>query len=245
MRAKPDLYTYYAVVEACRRPGCPLCRLSEQWVERYLDGLMYEKINDPGLRETLVRSLGFCNEHAWRFAGLSGGASLGVAIIYRSLINRLAGNLQQMRYTTPGSLPWQRVLESLDHERSAGATRAVVQSLAPQAGCPACIHRDEMETVALTAVVARLSQDRGLQEALRAVGGLCLPHLRRAFQLVRDEATFETLQALALDRLAALLGELDEFIRKNDYRFRHEGFGPEGDSWRRAVAWLVGAAGVR
>jgi hypothetical protein len=245
MRTKPDPNTYHAVLEACRQPGCPLCRLADQWVGRYLDGLMYENVNDPGLRETLAQSLGFCNEHAWRFAGLSGGASLGVAIIYRSLINQIAGALRQGRYSAPGSLHWQRAREGLDREQPAGATRAVVQSLEPQTGCPACVHRDELETLALTAVVEGLRQDRGLQEALRAAGGLCLPHLRRAFQLVRDEATFETLKAVMLDQLAALLGELDEFIRKNDYRFRHEGFGPEGDSWRRAVAWLVGAEGVR
>jgi len=245
MHSKSDPISYHAVLEACRQPGCPLCRLADQWVGRYLDSLMYENVNDPGLRETLARSLGFCNEHAWRFAGLSGGASLGIALIYRSLINRIAGALERARYTAPASLPWQRVREGLDREQPSGAARALIQSLEPQAGCPACSHRDEMETTTLTAVVAGLGQDRGLQEALRAAGGLCLPHLRRAFQLARTAAAFETLQAMMRDQMATLLSELDEFIRKNDYRFQHEGFGPEGNSWRRAVAWLVGAEGTR
>jgi hypothetical protein len=37
-----------------------------------------------------------------------------------------------------------------------------------------------------------------------------------------------------------LRAELGEFIRKNDYRFIHEGFGTERDSWRRAVAMGAG-----
>jgi len=83
-----------------------------------------------------------------------------------------------------------------------------------------------------------------LRTAFQVSAGLCLPHLRRAFQLARDEATFETLVTLTRDRLTALRAELDEFIRKNDYRFRDEGFGPEGDSWRRAIAQIVGREGL-
>ena len=40
------------------------------------------------------------------------------------------------------------------------------------------------------------------------------------------------------------LGELDEFIRKNDYRFMSEGFGSEGDAWIRAIERLSGADGA-
>jgi hypothetical protein len=34
--------------------------------------------------------------------------------------------------------------------------------------------------------------------------------------------------------------ELNEFIRKNDYRFTEEGMGKEGDSRRRILAWMAG-----
>jgi hypothetical protein len=36
-----------------------------------------------------------------------------------------------------------------------------------------------------------------------------------------------------------LLSELDEFIRKDDYRFANEPLGEERDSWTRAVAARV------
>jgi len=38
-----------------------------------------------------------------------------------------------------------------------------------------------------------------------------------------------------------LLAQLSEFIRKNDYRFRDEPVGEEGDAWLRAIAALAGA----
>ncbi len=41
-----------------------------------------------------------------------------------------------------------------------------------------------------------------------------------------------------------LVTELDESIRKNDYRFVSEGFGAEGDAWIRALERLSGAAGA-
>jgi len=37
---------------------------------------------------------------------------------------------------------------------------------------------------------------------------------------------------------------LDEYIRKQDYRFRHEPLGEERDAPRRALAWAAGAEGL-
>jgi hypothetical protein len=38
--------------------------------------------------------------------------------------------------------------------------------------------------------------------------------------------------------------ELDEFVRKFDYRYADEARGREGNSWSRAVEMFVGRAGV-
>jgi hypothetical protein len=179
------LKSYFDVLDACAKPGCPLCRLSEQVINRYLDAILYESVNDPGIREQFHRSLGYCSE-------------------------------------------------------------AAVQSLQSEATCPACVQRDRMETIALIAMLKALAQeDERMQAALRSSAGLCLPHLRRVLELARDQAAFERLLAITQEKIAELAGELDEFIRKNDYRFSQEGFGAEGDSWQRAIAWMVGARGVR
>ena len=73
-----------------------------------------------------------------------------------------------------------------------------------------------------------------LQERLRAANG----KEKRAFTPpVVDETLTARVKELAWERLG---GELSEFIRKQDYRFRDEPWGDEGNAWLRAAAALVG-----
>jgi len=240
----PRLLSYFDVLEACAEPGCPLCRLSERKVNRYLDGIMYEYVNDPGTRGQLRRSLGYCNEHAWRLPETGGGPALGIAIIYRDLAGQALSRLENPRYAAPRRFSLRRLVEVLDRDRPTAATESVLRRLEEQ--CPACAHRDTMEDIALIAVLEALARgDERMQTALNASSGLCLPHLRRALELVRDEVAFECLAKIAQEKLAALNDELGELLRKSDYRFNKGDFGPERDSWRRAIAWVAGSRGVR
>ena len=246
MKKDLTLYSYFDLLEACAKPGCPQCRLSEKWVNSYLDAIMYESVNDPGTREQLHRSLGYCNEHAWRLPDTGGGAALGIAIIYRDLAGRILGALEKARFAPANRLSLRQAQELLDREKPTVATQALVRGLQPHEECPACAHRDMMETIALTAMLNALAQnDERMQAALKTSAGLCLPHLRRAFELARDQIAFERLLTITKEKVSELVSELDEFICKSDYRFNQDGFGPEGDSWRRALAWMVGARGVR
>ena len=85
--------TSYDLIEACQQRGCPICRLEQRAVERYLDSLFYESVNDPKLRERLRDSLGFCREHAWLAIDKRLGNALGFAIIYRDVINNVLRKL--------------------------------------------------------------------------------------------------------------------------------------------------------
>lgn len=99
--------------------------------------------------------------------------------------------------------------------------------------CPACAaerkaersYREALETLPLERLAPALEQGRAF---------LCLTHLRA----VRDEER----RALFRARLEALLDELSEFERKQDYRFRDEPVGAERDSWIRAIRALGGEA---
>ena len=46
---------------------------------------------------------------------------------------------------------------------------------------------------------------------------------------------------LEAKKLELLRGELNEVIRKNDYRFRSEEWGAERDAWVRALAMVTPA----
>jgi hypothetical protein len=77
---------YFVLLEALQQPGCALCRLLSSDTRRYLDGLLYESVNDSGFRNVWLTSRGFCHRHAWMMAESANG--LGLGILYLALIER-------------------------------------------------------------------------------------------------------------------------------------------------------------
>src|SRR3972149_2812113 len=114
-------FSYFDVIDACARPGCPFCRLSEETVNRYLGAILYENVNDPGTRDQLRSSLGYCNEHAWRLTATRG----------RALVRPRAGAPGEARDQPPTS-GHGRAGEALDRGKPASATETAVRGLAPQ-----------------------------------------------------------------------------------------------------------------
>jgi hypothetical protein len=58
---------------------------------------------------------------------------------------------------------------------------------------------------------------------------------------ITEAETFTALIEAQKEVWQRLSAELNEFIRKKDHRFQHESYGPEGDSWLRAIEAVVGA----
>lgn len=233
MPEAPTPSMVYDVIEACAEAGCPLCRVSLRWGGRFMAAILYEEVTDPHTRGRLKESFGFCRDHAWQVADV-GGTLLGMSIIYRGLLGQVDKALAQ---ATPGDQKhwWQKL------SASSPAETASPPGLAPATGCPACLYLVEMEETALVALTDALPGNQRLRDGLsQPNGGLCLPHLRRALGLARNPEAFIFLQESTRSRLATLEGEMDEFIRKYDHRFRKEEWGDERDSWQRAVRWIAG-----
>jgi len=233
----PD-FIAYKLLEACDQPGCPLCRLEQQSVRRYLENQFYENVNSPQWRDRLRASHGFCHEHAWLAVDQRLGDALGLSIIYHDLLDSLRKQLDDQRQTTTHtrkiSLP-QKLPEAVRQK-----IENAISALTPRKHCPVCEERDETTRAALMVFLKEL-ETAPMQQALQASDGLCLPHLRMALKHVQAAATYDTLLKIQRDRLETLSAELAEFIRKNDYQNIREGFGKEGDAWRRAVALVVGS----
>jgi hypothetical protein len=71
---------------------------------------------------------------------------------------------------------------------------------------------------------------------------LCVPHLRVA---TRHARSFEAIRTETRRTWRAIEAQLDEVIRKYDYRFQREPRGEEQGSPRWAVALVAGANGIR
>jgi hypothetical protein len=229
----------YNLLEACRAAGCPICRLEQKSVERYLDHQFYENVNAPAWRDRLRASHGFCHEHAW--LGVNGrlGDALGYSIIYRDIVNSILTQLNDHNSPAPSVGRRTSWLQQIPE-----AVRKMIENmlpaLTPRKRCPVCEHRDETTRSTLAVLVEELEAPE-MANALQGSEGLCLPHLRLALERVRDLSAGEKLLTIHREKLESLRAELEEFIRKNDYQAIKEGFGREGDAWLRAIGMITGS----
>lgn len=234
---------FYELRDALAQPGCPLCRLETRVAERYLDFLLWERVNDPELRQNLRQARGFCREHAWML--VRPGASLGIAVMLHDVLQDVLQSLNGavMQPTQETRRPLERLRTTIA-PAPPPAVAGIVAALEPQGEqiCPACAQCRVMEEVYLDVLLDSLPEAGGLLEAYQSSDGLCLPHFRRAVQRVRTQRVLDALlhaQRTVWERLRYQLGEV---IRKNDYRFHDEPWGEEADAWLRVIEALVGAA---
>jgi len=225
MSRKIDKHTsYFEVLETLRKQwGCVLCALERKTVRRYVETLLYERANDPGVRNHLRRSRGFCNRHAALV--LSFSHSLSSAILYRDQIHFACDDIEKLAGNGSlfGRKPWTS-------ERTSRV-------------CPACAAQFESRKRWAGILAVGLSETE-MRDVFQDSTGLCLPHFHTVLDQLKDpdaRAFFIESERRSLDNL---LGELDEFIRKQDYRFADEKIGAEGDSWMRAIRMIAGGEGI-
>ncbi len=224
-RSESRHLTYFALMEGLEGDGCALCTLVLRALERYFDGLVYEKVNDLSIRETLRASHAFCAAHGEMLR--QARSALGSAIIHRDVLNSVARKLE--RETRPPKSPIDWLQAALD----ARQPQQEVHLLADKP-CPACVHARQAEQNYVNTLLANWDDEK-LQAAFRRSPGLCVPHLRAVLGRTTDPARFEAIKTIQLEIWQGLIGELDDFIRKQDYRFSHEPKGSERDSWSRAI----------
>jgi len=238
MKTDTQTASFYDLRDALAQPGCAVCRLKADSAERFLDRLLWESVNDVTSRHAIRQAQGFCHAHAWSLARTD--ASLGVAIILHDVLQSLLPAIASATFQAISPWSARRVHEALDPKQPAAATAEAVARLEPQAACPACAWVEKMERIYLDVLLGHLLGEDGLLAAYASSEGLCLPHFRQALAQVRDEQVFEALVGAQRTIWERLVGDLSEFIRKNDYRFRSETWGEERDAWLRAIAALSG-----
>jgi hypothetical protein len=228
---------YYDLRQAFSEPGCALCRLLAQVADSYIDGVLWELVNDPELRQELNQTRGYCREHAWLLVRY--GASLGAAIMMKDIIDTLLRVANAGKFEPP-PFSLRQMWQNFNSAQPSAATAKLAADLAPQAPCPVCVKVQTTEAYYLAALSQHLTGPDNLAPAYRASDGLCLPHFRLTLTQITDQETFTALVEAQKTVWQRLSTDLGEFIRKKDHRFQHESYGPEGDSWLRAIEAVVG-----
>jgi hypothetical protein len=108
-----------------RKAGCPACHGEHRAGWRYLDALLWEFVNDPGVRASLRASRGFCREHSEMALAVASeqAASLGMAILYEDLLGTAETSAADATRSR-----WRGGLRSKRNPRG----------MHPWLGCPAC-----------------------------------------------------------------------------------------------------------
>ncbi len=230
---------FHALLEALEQPGCPLCWLAARAVERALEGLSYENINDPEVQREFRSALGLCARHGWQWVDrLHSGQ--GAAILYGATATTA---LTRLRAGRNGSEPPGGLLALVLGARP--ETPPEVAALTPEGPCPMCRVRDETARRAAEVLRGGL-KDAEFKAAYDRSDGVCIPHLRWMLADARsaDQHARQALVERAMARLEQLRGELAEYVRKHDYRFQHEPYGSEREAPLRALAFFAGERGV-
>lgn len=232
--------TYFELLDAFKQEGCPVCARLEEGAAKALDGLMYEQVNDPITRDRLVESHGFCNWHAWMSAGISNSA-LGVALIYRHLLEETLAHLQGAAGAIRPRGRWRRVAGRLLGFKE--EPLPILDWRRRKTRCYLCTFAQRAEHDDLKTLLDFLGEPE-FAEAFGKSSGLCLPHLYAAMRIGRDHPQLPALIALHRERWKDLVWELEEFARKFDYRYADEAKGRESSSWHRVLELFVGRVGV-
>jgi hypothetical protein len=234
--------TEYDLLDAFAAPGCPICRLTQRAVRRYLEALAAEGVTDVEARAQLRAAHAFCARHARQWADRASGV-LGTAIIYQDVLQSLAADLERSLGEPGGG---SGLFDALGLGGRPGVATRVARALAPRGRCPACRHAEEAEARLLGSLLDHLG-DAEFGAAFAASAGLCLPHFRQAAARGARTGRAESVRRLAerqLRLLRQLGAELGEVIRKHDDRFRHEPWGAERDAPARAIRLVVGEEGA-
>ena len=93
MNEREKHMVFHELKDALSRGDCPICFLAERSVARHIDGLFHEMVNDVGVAAELKRSGGFCEKHSEQI--LKTSETLGIAIIYKRLLDVFIGLLQK------------------------------------------------------------------------------------------------------------------------------------------------------
>jgi len=232
------------VCQQLAQDACPICALTAAGVQRYIDGFLYESVNDPTLREKLAQAQGYCYRHAWQVYDTDGqtNGGIGVTVLYLDFTERAVEALKShLRYAPIVNRLhtswWMRAFRRLTRKRMPRNAR--ITAIEPRALCPACRVEHEVEESYL-ASLGRLLPKPDFRALYATSRGLCLPHLRKTLALVgAEERLFlaETTRA----KLAALLHQVQEYNRKHIWDFRAEPKWPEEQiAWIRTIAFEVG-----
>jgi hypothetical protein len=208
------------------KQACPICQLTIEDVQRYMNLLSYENVTNPAERFKLRDAGGFCNKHTWQWFSLND--ALGTALIYGDVTKMVQAKLAAKAFNqnkpdgnTNGSF-WKKLkaanlinnLENVGPERNDAPGTVRRENLGLK-HCPACQIQDATQLRILEEFADGLS-DPKFRQAYLTSAGICLPHLAGAQDLLDSESS-QFLHQVEIAKWAELQSELDLMVDRLNF----------------------------
>ena len=139
---------YFSFIESIKKDTCPICNLVNKNIDKYIEDLLYEKINDIGIRKKFKENSGFCNYHAHLFLKYNDGIAI-------SLLNK-------------------DIL--IDKINSINKKPPLIKKLKKKTNCQICELKKEYENHYLS-IFSEFWNDEVLKNSFISNSFLCIPHL--------------------------------------------------------------------
>ncbi len=229
----PFALTSVQLEAALKEPGCPICRLSEEAVQKSADGFLYENTMNPDWRKPIMEAHGFCPTHTKLMVAVemsSSGPVLGINYIYEQLARQVADELAAFE---PG-------LKGL--RQKIAAWWPGKKENAPV--CPLCEFQAQSDTNLLSGLFEELNSEKpAFRDLYTQSDGLCYTHLSAGLQDYGTDypTAARFLVQLTRQRLEQRSVNMREYIRKHDWHYKDEKLSEEEWlAWKRTVTFFTG-----
>lgn len=235
---------YYALIEALRQPGCPICQQVDQAVRQRIDAFLYEQIIVVARRDEIREARGFCSVHGSMISGT--GRMQGTAILQHDVLNDVLREINKSAAVpVPTGAGKGRSLVRLKNLVATGLRLrpfgTIANAIKPRRECPLCEYERDTEANMLRALANNLD-DELLRESFAKSNGLCLSHFRVAMSGLSEvkPELLAVLTEIQLTLMTRLRDELADYIHKSNGSYDYTSMGEESDAPLRAVRMVSG-----
>lgn len=211
---------YFKVLEAVQKNrDCPLCALEKEAVHSYFDAFLYENVNNPGARDALRASRGYCSYHAHHLAGFHD--TLALSILYKD-----------------------QVLLAASFIEKTASRMNILQEWIKHDLCPACRQAIQIRDH-YAGILAKGLAEPEMREAFLANDHTCLNHWLMVMDQFQDEGLKGKLAGKMRERLAVLAERLEQYCQDCQKNAEGETFdSPHRFAWKEAIETTVGQKDV-
>lgn len=214
--------SFTELLDAFKKDGCPICNLNYSNIDSYFSSILYESVNDPGVRKKLRDSLGYCRDHSVQFIGFieSSCNRFGASIIIADITAEIIKELDRLSK-----------LSLKDLKKATGSNYK----------CPACIYMRSHEHIYYSEITNNLESDDFLSKFLKS-DGLCQAHILELIKIIKNPHTRNKIIENQKLKLSMLIKDMNEFVKKHSGQSSQKISSDEGNAFKKAIKKISGSS---